>query len=46
MKLLTITTITLPANNKMLRVGVGKYMGKWFLRIDLWTVAYRLTYGT
>jgi hypothetical protein len=46
MKKLTITTITLPANNKMLRVGVGTHWGKWFLRIDLWTVGYRLTYGT
>ena len=45
MKKLTITKIILQ-QDRMLRVGVGTHWGKWFLRIDLWTVGYRLTYGT
>jgi len=27
----------------MLRIGVGKHTGEWFIRIDLWWVGYRLT---
>jgi hypothetical protein len=45
MKKLTITTIIMIQNNRMLRVGIGKCTGEWFLRIDLWWVGYRLTYG-
>jgi hypothetical protein len=44
-KNLTITKIMLIQDNRMLRVGVGKHTGEWFLRIDLWWVGYRLTYG-
>ena len=44
-KNLTITKIMLQGD-RMLRVGVGKHWGKWFLRIDLWTVGYRLTCGS
>ena len=31
-------------NNRMVRVGVGKHMGDWFLRIDMWWIGYRLTW--
>lgn len=37
-----ITKITLDKNNRMLRIGFGKHEGKWFARIDLWWVGYRL----
>lgn len=43
MKKLTITKIAMPSNNRMLRVGVGKHMGDWFFRIDMWWIGYRLT---
>lgn len=42
---LTITKIILIQNNRMLRVGVGKHTGEWFMRIDLWWVGYRLTWN-
>lgn len=45
MKKLTITKIIMIQNNRTLRVGVGKHTGRWYLRIDLWSVGYRLTYG-
>jgi len=44
-KKLTITKIIMIQNNRMLRVGVGKHTGEWFLRIDLWWVGYRLTWN-
>ena len=44
MKKLTITKIIMIQNNRMVRVGVGKHMGDWFLRIDMWWIGYRLTW--
>ena len=33
--------ITLDIQNRMLRLGLGKNNGQWFVRIDLWFVGYR-----
>lgn len=38
-----ITRIDLDKDDRMLRFGFGKNKGKWFVRIDLWVVGYRLT---
>lgn len=38
-----LTTITMEPNNRMVRLGVGKHDGKWFARIDLWFIGFRLT---
>ncbi|HET8688639.1 MAG TPA: hypothetical protein VFM18_18650 [Methanosarcina sp.] len=37
-----ITKIPLDNANRMLRFGFGKHDGKWFIRIDLWCVGYRI----
>ena len=38
-----ITKIDLDAMNRMVRIGFGKHNGAWFFRVDLWSVAFRLT---
>ena len=35
--------ISLDADNRMLRIGLGKNNGHWFARVDLWCVAFRIT---
>lgn len=40
-----IIRIPLNRDNRMLRFGVGKNYGHWFVRIDLWWVAWRFTRG-
>lgn len=37
-----LTKIPLDADNRMLRVGFGKHDGRWFARIDLWAIGFRL----
>lgn len=37
-----IDIIHLDKNNRMLRIGLGKHEGKWFVRVDLWFIGYRL----
>lgn len=37
-----ITKISLDENNRMVRIGVGKHDGRWFFRVDLWYVGFRL----
>ena len=37
-----ITKIKLDVNNRLARFGFGKHDGKWFIRVDLWFVGYRL----
>lgn len=37
-----IEKIDLNKDNRMLRIGFGKHDGKWFFRIDLWKIGYRL----
>lgn len=37
--------IDLDDRNRMLRFGFGKHNSKWFVRIDLWFVAYRVIYN-
>ena len=38
-----ITKILLDKSNRMLRIGFGKNENKWFFRIDLWFVGYRIS---
>ena len=38
-----VTKLSLDIANRMLRIGVGKHEGKWFFRVDLWSVGYRIT---
>jgi hypothetical protein len=38
-----ITKINLDKDNRMLRIGFGKNNSKWFFRIDLWFVGYRIS---
>lgn len=38
-----ITKIHLDKDNRMLRFGFGKNNGNWFVRIDLWCIAFRIT---
>ena len=38
-----IDRIDLDKNNRMIRIGFGKHDGRWFARIDLWGIGYRLT---
>ncbi len=37
-----ITKIALDKQNRMVRAGVGKHNGKWFIRVDLWVAGFRL----
>lgn len=38
-----ITKIKLDSKNRMLRFGFGLHDGKWFARLDLWFLGFRLT---
>lgn len=38
-----VTWIPLDVNNRMIRLGVGKHEGKWFGRVDLWSIGIRVT---
>jgi hypothetical protein len=38
-----LTRIDLDKQNRMLRIGIGKNDGRWFARIDLWCVGFRIT---
>lgn len=40
---MTLTTIKLDKDNRMLRAGLGKNEGNWFARIDLWYIGFRIT---
>jgi hypothetical protein len=37
-----IDVIHLNKDNRMLRIGFGKHEGKWFARVDLWFIGYRI----
>jgi hypothetical protein len=37
-----ITRIELKKGNRMVRAGFGQYKYRWFFRVDLWWVAYRI----
>ena len=39
---MVLDKIKLDRNNRMLRIGLGKHEGKWFFRIDIWFIGYRL----
>ena len=38
-----LTKIELDRDNRMLRAGFGKNEGRWFARVDLWCVGFRIT---
>ncbi len=38
-----ITKIPLDETNRLLRVCIGRHDYRWFFRIDLWSVGYRIT---
>ena len=38
-----MSKIVLDEANRMIRLGFGKNNGRWFARVDLWFVAFRLT---
>lgn len=38
-----IDKIELDTLNRMVRIGFGKHNGRWFFRIDLWFIGYRIT---
>jgi hypothetical protein len=40
---MTLTQISLDADNRMLRIGFGKHNGRWFFRVDLWWFGVRIT---
>lgn len=37
--------ITPDENIKFIRLGLGKAYNRWFVRVDLWSVGFRLSYG-
>ncbi len=40
---MTLTRIPLDARNRMLRLGLGLHEGRFFVRVDLWWVGFRLS---
>lgn len=38
-----ITKIKMNEQDRMIRIGLGKNVGRWFFRIDLWFVGFRIT---
>lgn len=38
-----MTKVVMDEANRMVRLGIGKNEGRWFARIDLWWIGYRLT---
>ena len=38
-----LNKIDLDRDNRMLGAGFGKNEGRWFARIDLWCVGFRIT---
>jgi hypothetical protein len=35
--------IRMSKDNRKLRIGIGKYEGSWFFRIDLWFFGIRIS---
>jgi hypothetical protein len=40
---MNVTKIPLDSKNRMLRVGFGLHDGRWFFRVDLWSIGIRIT---
>lgn len=38
-----LSRIPLDPENRMLRAGFGLHDGKWFIRVDLWRVGFRIS---
>lgn len=38
-----VTRIPLDPKNRMVRAGLGLHDGKWFIRVDLWWVGFRIS---
>lgn len=41
--LLELTKIALDKDNRMIRLGGGLNSGDWFIRVDLWSIGFRIT---
>lgn len=39
-----VTILSMDRENRMLRLGVGKHNGIWFIRLDLWWKGIRLSF--
>jgi hypothetical protein len=39
-----IHKIIMEPEGRMIRFGFGKNKGRWFARVDLWTIGYRLAF--
>lgn len=39
-----IEKVVMTIGNRMLRIGVGQNEFRWFIRIDLWWVGYRVVF--
>ena len=40
--MIKVEKIDLDSDNRMVRCGFGKHDGKWFARIDLWWMGFRI----
>ena len=40
---MNFTKLQLDKDNRMIRIGAGKNEGRWFVRVDLWWVGFRVT---
>lgn len=38
-----ITKVLMEPGERMIRLGFGQNKGRWFIRLDLWRVGFRLT---
>lgn len=38
-----VERIEMKPGNRMVRLGFGQHDGRWFARLDLWRVGFRLT---
>lgn len=39
-----LTTLYLDSGGEMIRLGFGRNLGRWFIRLDLWKRAWRVTW--
>lgn len=40
---MSVTKVVMEPGERMVRLGAGQNKGRWFARIDLWWVGFRLT---
>ena len=39
------TKLIMDSGNRMLRVGVGQHNNVWFVRLDIWWIGFRMSFG-